>query len=212
MYSAHPCPELGQLFALRPFQGAHPHEARFLFVGLDANYDLGIADSSVFSQILEYQTNGVLFWQRRGVHHPFLLSSYRGSGRFYHQSFSRIGFTPHEAHQVSFLELLHLPTHGRSNLSVWDLDPTHLSFISSAILQGKARYILVSDSVARLMRLSGQFTWLPRQPSAKQGSLDILYQGGGKTVFRHLHFSVYGKFNATKQAQALDIAALRSRA
>jgi hypothetical protein len=207
VYVPHPSPELNDLFARKPYQGAAPHQADFLFVGLDANYAKGIAAASTFSKILEYHADGVAFWRKFGVHHPFLLPGYSGDGRRYHQSFARIGFTPAQADLVSFIELLHVPTVGRNILVPEDLAPDHLKWLDAVIRQGPARHVFVPDKVARLMRATRLFTWLPRVPDRTPGLLGTWFQHGSKTVYSHLHFSVYGKFEHRK---VLEIAAIRS--
>lgn len=97
MYRQHSSAELNRLFQARPFQGADPENAEFVFVGLDANYDEDLDGTSAFASILEYHRDGAAFWRRHGVHHPFLLPTYRGDGRRYHANFARIGFTPEHA-------------------------------------------------------------------------------------------------------------------
>lgn len=133
-YLAHPSPELNALFAHKPYQGATPERARFLFIGLDANYEAEIETKPIFSKIREYHNDGVAFWRKHGVHHPFLLPEYSGDGRHYHQSFSRIGFGPEHADLVSFVELFHVPTVGRNILVANDLDAAHLNMLNAAIL------------------------------------------------------------------------------
>src|SRR5262245_44968198 len=122
MYLAHPSERLNRAFAARPFQGAEPEKAAFLFVGLDANYSANVEASPIFATLLEYLEDGVAFWRKSGVHHPFLLEEYRGDGRKYHKTFADIGFTPANAADVSFVELLHVPTVGRSKLVADDLN------------------------------------------------------------------------------------------
>lgn len=78
VYYAHTSELLNREFTARPFQGATPESATFLFVGLDANYSPTIEQSPVFPRLLEYLKDGVAFWRRYGVHHPFLLPGYRG--------------------------------------------------------------------------------------------------------------------------------------
>ena len=208
MYFRHPSPALNQLFALRPFQGTAPEEAQFIFLGLDANFDQEIEENPVFSKVLEYLQDGVGFWRKYGVHHPFLLPEYRGDGRFYHKTFSRIGFTSSHAAKVCFIELLHIPTIGRSALTSTDLDRVHLRRIGNAILEGEAQCIFVPAGVARLMRASGEFPWMPRTPKADVTPLSIWLREERKTVFSHLHFSVYGKYEQQKSEELLAIRAL----
>ncbi len=134
MYHLHPSETLRRIFAARPFQGAEPERASFVFVGLDANYSPDIERSAIFPQLLDYLSDGVAFWQRTGVHHPFLLSAYGNKdGAKYHRSFARIGFRPEHAPLVSFIELLHLPTYGKSKLAVGDLDLEHLRWVDRVI-------------------------------------------------------------------------------
>lgn len=211
MYTLHPSSELVELFRSAPFQGVPPEAASFLFVGLDANYVPQIADLPVFKEVLAYHADGVKFWQQNKVHHPFLLPGYVGDGRFYHRSFAEIGFSPEHAELVSFMELLHVPTVGRSQLSADDLLLSHLERLNAAILEGSARHIFIPSGVARLMRSVGVFGWLPSRPVARLGPLGVLRQDGDRTVYSHLHFSVYGKFQEQKVAEAKEIRRLLSQ-
>lgn len=205
MFVPHPSKELTDLFIEKPYQGAPPDQALFLFIGLDANYDARLAEKPIFKKILEYHVDGVKFWMQNGVHHPFLLAEYTGDGRFYHRSFSRIGFAPGHANLVSFTELLNIPTVGRSRLAVDDLDLGHLEKLNNSILSGAAKHVFLSGEVARLMRSSRMFPWLPKIALEGPDTLGVWYQTGVKTVYSHLHFSVYGKFADRKTREAIAI-------
>lgn len=207
MYKSHPSSALTEQFRHRPYQGAEPMEATFLFVGLDANYDPDLERSASFCSVLEYHQDGVAFWQRYGVHHPFLLPGYSGDGRRYHRTFANIGFGAKHASLVSFIELLHVPTVGRNKLAPQDLDYSHLKKINAAILHGKAKHIFISAGVARLMRASKVFPWLAKVPVGS-GVLRSLYSEPFRTVYSHLHFSNYGKFQKQLQAETQAIASL----
>ena len=126
---------------------------------MDANYDADIESSRAFSSVLDYHRDSVSFWQREGVHHPFLLSTYprSGKGRRYHANFARLGFVAQHARLVSFVELLHVPTVGKNPLTVADFDPVHLDRVNAAIINGNAEHIFISDKVSRLMRQTGHF-------------------------------------------------------
>ncbi len=121
MYNLHSSRKLNDLFKVKPYQGADPMEAKFLFLGLDANYEENLADKWYFSEIVDYLTDGVGYWQSKGVHHPFMLPHYKGDGKLYHRRFSQIGFRPENAKDVSFVELVNFPTVGRSQLKINDL-------------------------------------------------------------------------------------------
>ncbi|MES3000411.1 MAG: hypothetical protein V4787_06935 [Pseudomonadota bacterium] len=207
MFQPHPSEKLNSLFSARPFQGASPDASRFLFVGLDANYAPDIEDSPAFASIVDYHEDGVAFWRQHDVHHPFLLRSYSGDGRRYHQNFSKIGFTSRDAHRVCFTELLHVPTVGRSDLQVEDLHMPHLDALNLLITSGERRHVFLSAGVARLMRGSGRFPWLRRGTASTQ-PLPVLHLAGATTVYQHLHFSNYGKFQERMTGEATAIAAL----
>lgn len=207
MFHPHPSRKLNEHFAAKPYQGAHPRAAQFLFVGLDANYAADIEQSPNFPDIVAYHDDGPGFWRRTGVHHPFLLPQYKGDGRRYHQTFAKIGFGPQHANSVSFVELLHVPSTGRSSLVQQDLARSHLSEVRNAIFGGKARFIFVSAGVQRLMAASGLFPEL-LEVRRSFGALRVLYEDEDRAVFLHLHFSNYGKFEQQLRAEANEIAGL----
>jgi len=206
MYQPHPSQRLTDLFRAKPYQGARPQDAEFVFIGLDANYDVDLAHGRAFDSVLEYHADGVEFWRHYGVHHPFLLPGYRGAGKPYHQNFAKIKLPPEDAGRVSFVELLNVPTIGGRDLTVKDLDPKHLDELNALILGGTKRNVFLSDKVAKLMRRSGRFRWL-RKPIANQ-VLPVLHKVGATTVYQHLHFSNYGVFQKRMTMEAAAIAAL----
>ena len=209
MYHLHPSETLRRVFAARPFQGAEPERASFIFVGLDANYSADIEGSAIFPQLLEYLSDGVAFWQKTGVHHPFLLPAYGNKdGAKYHRTFATIGFRPEHAPLVSFVEVLHLPTHGRSALEVGDLDADHLRRLDRLILAGSARYVFVPAGVARLMRASGVFRWLPKEARCEGGAMTVWHRTAATTVLCHYHLSTYGHQEQKKREQLAEIRAL----
>ena len=198
------------MFRAKPYQGATPANAEFVFVGLDANYDAHIESSPAFQRVIEYHDDGVAFWRRHGAHHPFLLAEYQGDGRLYHRNFARTGFGPEDADRVSFVELLHIPTVGVSQLMANDLDSAHLDKLNAFILLGAKRNVFLSDKVVRLMRTSGRFGWL-RSPVANQ-VLPVLHNVGKTTIYQPLHFSNYGALQARMKLEAAAIADLRGDA
>lgn len=178
-----------------------------MFVGLDANYAADVDQSAIFPALHSYHEDGPTFWREHDVHHPFLLPEYRGDGRRYHRTFAKIGFRAKHADLVSFVELLHVPTVGRSKLVRDDLNPTHLTRLEKAIFTGQARHVFLSAGVLRLVHDTGKFREL-KKPSGSSESLRALYKDDERTIFLHLHFSNYGKYEARLQTEAEDIAAL----
>ena len=207
MFQPHPSHLLTEHFRKKPYQGADPHLARFLFVGLDANYAADVELSAIYQSLLQYHEDGPRFWRDAGVHHPFLLPQYKGDGRRYHVTFAKIGFQPSHADLVSFIELLDRPTVGRSALVPSDLGSEHLGLLRAAIFAGKAQFIFVSAGVQRLLVASGKF---PELAAIRRtyGALRVLHEDDDRAVFLHLHFSNYGKFEKQLQAEAKEIADL----
>ena len=70
-YTVHPSENLQKMFNDKPWQGADPFKANFLFVGLDANYAPDVEQQ--IPEIIDYLTDGPGFWQRTSYHHPFRL-------------------------------------------------------------------------------------------------------------------------------------------
>ena len=210
MFQPHPNAVLNECFRQRPFQGVRPEHAQFLFVGLDANYAADVEQNLIFPSLLKYHEDGPNFWRTAGVHHPFLLPQYKGDGRRYHLRFSKIGFQPEHADSVSFTELLHRPTVGGSELTRDDLNRAHLCWIREAIFEGTAQFTFISAGVKSLMASSGLFPELSKVKRTL-GTLEVLHEGRDRTVFRHLHFSNYGKFEQQLQSEGKEIAGLLAR-
>ncbi len=204
MFFPHPNTKLHELFSFKPYQGTDPASAQFLFFGLDANYDKDIGNKPYFPEIVSYLVDGARYWKEKGFHHPFRNPDYRGDGRLYHERFAQIGFTTDHAEQVSFVELIDVPTYGKSNLNVNDLKASHMDRIFDWVRNGNASYIFVPPGVARLLRSTSQFSWLPDKPVSRQGSLPVLFHSTRKTVFSPFHFSCVGK-NCLKKDRDLQI-------
>jgi len=101
--------------------------------------------------------------------------------------------------------LFHLPTVGRNQLSVADLDMTHLKMLNKTILEGQASHIFVSPAVARLMRASGLFPWLPLKPAETDEVLPVLFKNSDKTVYSLSHLSSYGKYQGKLDSQLKEV-------
>jgi len=196
-YGIHPSLELRRLFARQsiPSQGQSIERARVVFVGLDANYSAQLLDyPDFFERILEYHENGVAFWKKHGVHHPFLLAEYplsrdRG-GVPYHRRFSQMGLSPDFAEHVSFVELLNVPTTGRTIESVfWDLfDPAYVQRLVDQLTDGSRRLVILSGSVHRTLSAAARRTALrvPRLELPRVGSEQRI---GKSRIVLWRHFS-----------------------
>ena len=111
-YGKHPSISLRKLYEINSHQGASPTDAKILFLGRDANWKEEIEKEKFFSHIAEYLENGVDYWNKYGVHHPFLQKEYKGDGQRYHRMFSKLNLDKSKAKHLSFIELLSFPTYG----------------------------------------------------------------------------------------------------
>lgn len=207
MYVVHPSQTLNAVFRNKPYQGCCPKAAAFLFIGLDANYAEDIEKQIIFPDLIEYHRDPVRYWQQHDIHHPFLLAHYRGDGKKFHKEFAKIGLAAKYADQISFIELLHVPTVGRNKLTVNDLNEEHLTYIRDAIFSKSKKAVFMSDTVFRLLKKSALFSWLNHAQSLDNHTLQVFFSGD-VMVYKHLHFSTYGKFQPQKQAEAAAIRAL----
>jgi hypothetical protein len=196
-YNRHTNSELIEEFhkAPVPYQGADPTRARCVFIGLDANFDKDIENSEIFDDVKSYLRDGPEFWRQNKVHHPF-LKKYTGGGRYYHTEFSQIGFTSQHADCVSFVEIVPVPTYGKSSLRTSDIRSeeikNHLRELSKIIIHG-SQHVFISKSVGKLLRASEYFSWLPPEPTLdSSGNLKHLKLWDNdvrKCVYCHTHFS-----------------------
>jgi len=171
-FQQHTSAEMVDLFNKKPFQGQHPEKAAIIFLSSDANYSPEISNHPFFGKILEYQRDGVAFWEKYKCHHPFLLPDYpfnkTKAGVPFHRNFSKIGLTAEYASNISFLELLDIPTIGNKSQKLdlfYDLiSEDHLRYIDQLILGGGSKLFFVSNGVLKdMVKLKKEyplFEWL----------------------------------------------------
>jgi hypothetical protein len=196
-YERHSSQLLQQLFTGQefPHQGQDPWLARIVIVGLDANYSPEISQSEeFFKYVLEYHQDGVSFWKKHGVHHPFLLPSYplrkNTGGVPYHRKFSSMRLTSDYARHVSFIELLPVPTTGQTNRKrFWELfDVEHAARIDRLVTTGAPRLVILSKTLSQYMLQAKKtrkvFGWLP-----DRFHLGEMKRVGETTIYGAPHFS-----------------------
>jgi len=208
-YTEHPSPILKALFREKSWQGANPMQAKYVFVGLDANFAIDV--ETQIPQIISYLQDGPQFWTNTERHHPFMLDGYNGDGVLYHRNFKLIGFTPAEACQVSFIELVEKPTTGRSRLTFGDLSLNHMNWIRDIIDNGNAKYILIPPQAIKLMKRKEVFSWLRRRrPIRIEGNFKVWRDDAerGQIIYEMYHLSNYGKHYATLKLQIEQLSEL----
>ena len=167
-FDRHPSSKLVEAF--KGYQGREPGAARYLFMGLDANFSETIEDEPIFPEIIRYLSDGVAYWKGNKRHHPFLSPLYgKGGGYRYHLQFSKLGLTAEYADKISFIELLSCPTVGKTSEKrlMRLLDASHLRMLDTVLtsaIYSKALFI-ARGAYPRLYdigRTFGCFTWLPK--------------------------------------------------
>ena len=186
-----------EAFEQRPYQGACPITARFLFVGLDANFCQRIDKSLVYCDILDYLNDGVGFWQRNEIHHPFLLADYSGDGKLFHQRFSDMKLSSDIAPLISFVELVNRPTTGRNKIAVRDLDCGHIDWLRSVIDSPSLTAVFWTPTVLRVLMRKPQFKGItqPVDPWYSPTELGRTKLSNKVDVYIHYHFSAYGRYD-----------------
>ena len=159
-YGRHPSEVLQNLFQQKPYQGRNPAEARYIIFGIDANFPINIHEDEnnvFFQRVLEYLEDGPAFCRRYGVHHPFLLEEnpYRKGGKTYHQNIRRY-YKFKNIEEISFIELLNIPTFGRTgnnqDILINMINIEHFQFLQESIfnsLNNQRKDIFISPGVKK---------------------------------------------------------------
>ena len=114
-FQKHPSQLLINLYKQKNFQGANPTDANILFVGKDPNWSSDIETSPIIDLVKEYLVDGVKFWKKHNIHHPFLHPKYDEEGKKYHNAIARLNFGSNFADKISFVEIIGFPTTGMSS-------------------------------------------------------------------------------------------------
>lgn len=114
-FQKHPSNALIELYRRKNYQGTNPFDAKVIFVGKDPNWDIDIEESPIFNLVSDYLSDGVKFWQKHNIHHPFLHSQYGNEGLKYHNAIARLKFENELADKISFVEFIGFPTTGVSS-------------------------------------------------------------------------------------------------
>jgi hypothetical protein len=195
-YGKHHSSELNELFSQKPYQGRSPAKAKFIFMGLDANFAPDIELMEFFSYIQEYLTDGVEFWTKHKTHHPFLLKDYKGDGVTYHKRFAKLNLDSSYADKLSFVELLDVPTFGKTDFDKFYqlLNLNHLSNLESIFLNpSQEKTIFISRGVfhqlERIKKIYKIFNWLPELPEVKANTLSMIFETVALRMYMMTHFS-----------------------
>lgn len=208
-YSKHPSAELNMIFTERPFQGQHPAKADFIFLGIDANFAPGIETTIFYPFIKEYLADGVSFWKKYNVHHPFRLPQYpNGDGSVYHRNFAKLNLSSLFAEKISFVELLNIPTVGKTNQKEFLelVSPGYIQNLENILLNsGTKKTLFFSKSVLKYLQgikaNHKLFTWLPEVLDFRINNISLIFENESLRIYGVTHFSAAISNEHLKQIQ-----------
>ena len=151
----------------------------------------------LFEKVTEYLSNGMSFWRKYNIHHPFLLADYKGDGKKYHRSFSYLKIDSVLADKISFVELIGFPTTGMAkksnklfeNYLLSERNHEHLIHLDK-ILSAKNKAIFIAWGLLKDFSLINNRTGLfERFSKINLSELDINNLNQVDNIFIHKHFS-----------------------
>ncbi len=206
-FGIHPSEKLQKLFEQKPYQGQNPEKASILFLSSDANFDKNIESMPIFPKIEEYLKDGVSFWKKYSIHHPFMLPEYKGDGKKFHEKFSNFNLDKSYADRISFIELFEKPTYGKKDdLQLSKLfNKEHWKKLENWIFNSsQEKIVFIATGVYNKIKISEfktVFTELDRvKAEENQVPLQFLYKNKNLKIYAITHFS-----NAISSAHLKEI-------
>lgn len=203
LFGKHCAKGLIEAYQKKYWQCQNPKDAQVIFLGLDANWEKDIEsnETGIYNEILNYLDDGVTYWKETRAHHPFLLPNYnKGGGYRYHSNFTKTNISSQYADKVSFVELIGIPTYGRSSksLSLFDkmIDLDYLIDLNDTIFDNRPKLLFIAKSVydkiqhvKRKMKVNHLFDFDMELGSNFCNRLMNIHNSNNTLVFVHTHFS-----------------------
>jgi hypothetical protein len=207
------------IFKAKPYQGQGPEKEKVLFVGRDANYPDLPCKHPFFERIKEYHRDGVAFWEKHEVHHPFLCDDFpfprNAGGRPYHKNFTKLGLDSTYAKDISFIELRELPTRGVTgkipkSVFISKLEPSHMQRLDRWISQSGRKLIFLPKTIREDMLKfrkddTNLFQFLDVTPPIPLNAfgLPVIYTDNDVLVLETCSFSSTKIFSITSQMRTV---------
>ena len=197
IFQKHQSEELNKLYLKKNYQGANPNDAKILFVGRDPNWASDIETMRLFRYISEYLTDGVSFWNKYKIHHPFLLPNYKGDGKRYHNIFSKLNIESSFSNKISFVELIGFPTTGnaKSNNKLFleyltsDANRNHLIELDSFLNDTEKIIFIAWGLIDDLKYLNSKTGLFKKFVQMNKSKMSISELNKYENIFIHRHFS-----------------------
>ncbi len=198
IFQKHQSEELNKLYLKKNYQGANPNDAKILFVGRDPNWASDIETMRLFRYISEYLTDGVSFWNKYKIHHPFLLPNYKGDGKRYHKIFSKLNIESSFSNKISFVELIGFPTTGnaKSNNKLFleyltsDANRNHLIELDSFLNDTEKIIFIAWGLIDDLKYLNSKTGLFKKFVQMNKSKMSISELNKYENIFIHRHFQM----------------------
>ena len=212
IFQKHPSKLLNELYSKKNYQGANPVEAKVLFIGRDPNWAVNVEDQDVFGLISEYLNDGVGFWNKHNLHHPFLLPNYSGDGKRYHRIFSKLKVNSNFSNKISFIELIGFPTTGMAKTNnkifleylISDANRKHLIELNNLINDREKIIFIAWGLIADFKLLNHRTGMFKKFAKLDKSQMSINDLNQFENIFIHRHFSD-AISNATLEKMAYEL-------
>ncbi|UOK42183.1 MULTISPECIES: hypothetical protein [Flavobacterium] len=197
IFQKHPSKLLNELYSKKNYQGANPFDAKILFVGRDPNWAADVDSNDMFNFFSEYLNDGISFWKKHNIHHPFLLPNYKGDGKRYHIIFSKLKVESNFSDKISFIELIGFPTTGMAKTNnkifleylISESNKNHLSELNN-LINDQSKIIFIAwgliDDFKFLNNKTGMFQKFANLDKSQMNISDL---NQFENIFIHRHFS-----------------------
>jgi hypothetical protein len=200
IYKNHDSDTLRKLYKEKPYQGQHPDLAKVLIVGQDANYP--VMGDALLKTIKEYHEDGVAFWEKHDVHHPFLLPDFSSEvgGIRYHKQFRKLALDKRCAKYISFVELLDEATYGNTGKGKLKdftdkVSHGHIAKLETWMINSGDKLIFIpkmvmSTYLGKVFSKTRMLSWLIKcdKPMALDEPV-LLWSQEGVSIYKYNHFS-----------------------
>ncbi len=210
------------IFEAKPYQEQDPEKAKVLFVGRDANYPDDLCNHPFFERVKEYHQDGVAFWEKYKIHHPFLCDDFpdefpkNKGGRPYHNNFNKLGLDCTYAQHISFIELRELPTRGVTgkipkSVFISSLTLSHMQRLDRWISQSGRKLVFlpktIKEDILKFRKKvdSSLFQFLNFTPLVPPNAcgLPVIYADNDVFVLETCSFSSWKIFGITSKMKTV---------
>lgn len=139
------------------------------------NWPYNIKDWQIYSEVVEYLNDPIVYWRKYNRHHPLIgdnaydpQTGGYADGYRYHANFSKLGLSPDYADKIAFAELIGVPVTGVINyndiaqrekdLELFEnllfQDKKHLEYLKHLLFEADNKVVFLSRGVYNKLRIN----------------------------------------------------------